>query len=236
MYWIIVISAVAVAAVGFMVWASADVGSNIYVKSLCRGAGDERVAALTFDDGPDAEMTPEVLAVLRRYGIRATFFLVGEKVDRYPEIVRQIVAEGHTVANHTYSHRGVFPLQNGRRVRQELVRCNDAIARATGLTPRQFRPPFGVTNPIIGRAVEALGLTTIGWSIRSLDTVERRSVERICRTVEANLHNGAIILLHDRCARSAELLDRVIRIATERGYRFVALEEMLKIEDIYENC
>lgn len=236
MYWIVVISAVAVAAVGFMVWASADVGSNIYVKSLCRGASDERVAALTFDDGPDAEITPEVLAVLRRYGIRTTFFLVGEKVDKHPEIVRQIVAEGHTVANHTYTHSGLFPLRNARRVRQELLLCNEAIRRAVGLSPLLFRPPFGVTNPIIGRAVEALGLKTIGWSIRTLDTIEGRSVATICRKVESQLRPGAIILLHDRCARSAVLLDSVIRIATERGYRFVALDEMLKIEDIYENC
>ena len=232
MYWIIIILALALTL--FLVWASADVGSNIYLKSLCKGATKERVMTLTFDDGPDEEMTPKVLDVLKRYNVKATFFLIGAKVDKNPEIARRIVAEGHIVANHTYSHSGLFPLSSGETVMQELQRCNDSIKSAVGRSPMLFRPPFGVTNPIIGRAVNAVGLRTIGWSIRSLDTVKGESRDAIRRKVVAKLHPGAIILLHDRCEDADKLLESIIVSAREQGYDFVGLDKMLNI-DIYED-
>ena len=231
MYWIIIILALALTL--FLVWASADVGSNIYLKSLCKGATKERVMTLTFDDGPDEEMTPKVLDVLKRYNVKATFFLIGAKVDKNPEIARRIVAEGHIVANHTYSHSGLFPLSSGEIVMQELQRCNDSIKSAVGRSPMLFRPPFGVTNPIIGRAVNAVGLRTIGWSIRSLDTVKGESRDAIRRKVVAKIHPGAIILLHDRCEDADKLLESIIVSAREQGYDFVGLDKMLNI-DIYE--
>ena len=232
MYWIIIILALALTL--FLVWASADVGSNIYLKSLCKGATKERVMTLTFDDGPDEEMTPKVLDVLKRYNVKATFFLIGTKVDKNPEIARRIVAEGHIVANHTYSHSGLFPLSSGETVMQELQRCNDSIKSAVGRSPMLFRPPFGVTNPIIGRAVNAVGLRTIGWSIRSLDTVKGESRDAIRRKVVAKLHPGAIILLHDRCEDADKLLESIIVSAREQGFDFVGLDKMLNI-DIYED-
>ena len=100
MYWIVAIIIIG-AVSAFLVWASADVASNVYRNTLCRGRNDERVVALTFDDGPDEQMTPRVLDVLNERNIKATFFLVGEKVERHPELVRRMVAEGHIVANHT---------------------------------------------------------------------------------------------------------------------------------------
>ena len=112
----------------FLVWASADVGSNIYLKTLCRAKTTERVVALTFDDGPNEVTTPRVLDVLKRYGVQATFFVVGQSAEQYPEIVQRIVSEGHTVANHTYSHKALFPLSSAQSVKEELQRCNDAIA------------------------------------------------------------------------------------------------------------
>lgn len=232
MYWVVIILAIAL--VSFFVWASADVGSNIYLKAVCKGNDQDRVVALTFDDGPDEVMTPKVLEVLGRYGIKATFFLVGEKVDKHPELVRQLVREGHIVANHTYSHRGVFPLSSGQVVMRELLACRKSIKDAVGFSPLLFRPPFGVTNPIIGRAVNHCGLKTIGWSVRSLDTVEDKSRAEVCHRVVSKLHPGAIILLHDRCAKSDELLESIIHATLKSGYKFIALSDMLKI-DVYED-
>ena len=100
MCWIIVISLLVITL--FLVWASADIGSNIYLKTICKGNSEDQVAALTFDDGPDEVMTERVLDVLKRHNIKATFFLIGEKVDKYPHIVRRMVKEGNTVANHNY--------------------------------------------------------------------------------------------------------------------------------------
>ena len=232
MYWVIIILAIALTL--FLVWASADVGSNVYLKSVCKGAVKDKVVTLTFDDGPDELMTPKVLDVLKRYDIKAVFFLIGEKVDKNPDIVRRIVEEGHIVANHTYSHSGLFPLSGKGKVMQELQKCGESIKNAIGRYPLLFRPPFGVTNPIIGRAVNAQGLKTIGWSIRSLDTVDGKTRAEILRKVEAKLRPGAIILLHDRCAKSDELLESIIESALNRNYSFIPLDKMLKI-DVYEN-
>ena len=232
MYWVIIIIAIALAL--FLVWASADVGSNIYLKAACKGDGTKRVVALTFDDGPDELMTPKVLDVLKRHNIIATFFLIGSKVDCHPDIVKRIVDEGHIVANHTYSHSGLFPLSSGMRVEQELQKCNESIKRVIGLSPTLFRPPFGVTNPIIGRVVNALGLKTIGWSIRSLDTIAGKSREEICQRVISKLHPGAIILLHDRCDGADELLEAIIQATYKSGYNIIALDNMLKT-DVYED-
>ena len=232
MYWIIVATVICLTL--FLVWASADIGSNIYLKALCKGKTDERLITLTFDDGPNKEMTPKVLDVLKENNIKATFFLIGKNVEQHPDIVKRIIDEGHIIANHTYSHSGIFPMSTGKQVDCELANCDEAIKKATGKSPALFRPPFGVTNPIIGRAVKKRGYRTIGWSIRSLDTVKSRSREDVCRGVVDKLHPGAIILLHDRCEKADELLREIISACRERGYSFTPLNKILNI-DAYEN-
>lgn len=228
MCWIAIIAVAGITL--FMVWASADVGSGIYLKSLCRATTRDKVVALTFDDGPHAEHTPRVLDVLKEHNTPATFFVVGSNVERSPELVRRMVHEGHNVANHTYSHRGTLPISSYRRVCAELNRCNEAIATTTRRRTMLFRPPFGVTNPIIGRAVRELGLQSIGWSIRSLDTISHRSREEVCQRVIRRLRGGDIILLHDRCEDADKLARMIITQATSRGYRFVSLEELLNVK------
>lgn len=217
-----------------MVWASADIGSNVYLKALCKSDAEKKVIALTFDDGPDEQMTPQVLDVLKRHNIKAAFFLIGEKVEKFPHIVKRIVDEGHIIGNHTYSHSGLFPLSSAGKVNDELKRCCDSIYNAVGLRTELFRPPFGVTNPIIGKAVRQFGYKTIGWSIRSLDTVNAKSREDVVEKVERQLHPGAIILLHDRCENADILLEKIISSSIEKGYEFVSLHEMLKLK-VYED-
>lgn len=216
----------------FLVWASADIGSNIYLKSVCKKFCKERVIALTFDDGPDELMTPKVLDLLLKYNIKATFFLIGSKVDKNPDLVKRIFNEGHIVANHTYSHSGIFPLSNAKYVKNEIEKCRNSIKTIVGETPILFRPPFGVTNPIIGRVVNSLGLKTIGWSIRSLDTLN--VPEKISSRVLRLLHPGAIILLHDRCVNIDIVLDNLINEIHKRKYSFITLEQILN-HDAYEN-
>ena len=226
MCWIIVILFLALTI--FLVWASADISSNIYLKSVCKGDTEDKVITLTFDDGPDEIMTPRVLDVLKRHDVKATFFLIGDKVDKYPHIAKRIVDEGHIVGNHTYSHSGLFPLSSSTKVKDELQRCNDAIYEAVGLRTKLFRPPFGVTNPIIGKYVRQYGFKTIGWSIRSLDTVKGR--EKVLKKVVRQLHPGAIILLHDRCENVDILLENIITSSLEKGFGIVSLDEMLKLK------
>ena len=217
----------------FMVWASADVGSNIYVKAHCKGTNRDRCVALTFDDGPNAENTAKVLDVLKRHNIRATFFLIGKNVDEHPALAARMVEEGHIVANHTYTHASTFPLGSRAKVEQEIARGSEAIYSATGRRPRLFRPPFGVTTPNIGKASRGLRQEVIGWSIRSYDTMSRPTRESVVKGIMKRIHPGAIILLHDRCDGAEELLERLITECTQQGYRFVALDELLNIQ-VYE--
>ena len=218
----------------FLVWASTDVGSNIYVKAYCKGAVNDKCITLTFDDGPNAKNTTKVLDVLKRHNIRATFFLIGKNVKENPALASRIVDEGHIVANHTYSHDAMFPMGSKQKIEHDIMACSEAIYSATGCRPRLFRPPFGVTTPGIGKAVKALNMSTIGWSIRSYDTMQRPTRESVVKGIIKKLRPGAIILLHDRCDGAEELLEMLIRECTQRGYRFVALDEMLNIRS-YES-
>ena len=231
MYWIIFI---AIACLLFLIWASADIASGIYLKAICKGNITDKIVSLTFDDGPDSDMTPRVLDILKQNDITATFFLIGNRVKTNPEIVSRMYKEGHLVANHTYSHLSTFPLSSSSRVKQEIENTNEAIYSVVGKVPHLFRPPFGVTNPIIGKVVKQKGLTTIGWSIRSLDTISKRSRNEVCEKVVGALHPGAIILLHDVCQDTDILLKQLIPMILEQGYRIVPLNKLLSI-DCYEN-
>lgn len=227
MAWVIVILLLGVLAA--LVWASADIGSWVYLKALCRAESADRVVALTFDDGPDADSTPRVLDLLKRHGVRATFFVVGEQARQNPELIHRMVAEGHTVAGHSYYHLPQSTLWSSQRYTEELFRCNDVVARLTGLRMRLYRPPFGVTNPPIARAVKNLGLIPVGWSVRSLDTVTKNS-DRVVDRVMRGLRGGDVILLHDRLENSEELLEKLLTALRTQHYTTATVDELFKIE------
>ncbi len=228
MYWIIII--LVASALLLIAWASADVGSGIYLRCLCRKKGCDPIVALTFDDGPDEVMTPKVLDVLKEWNVRATFFIIGSKAEQWPQIVARMVAEGHTVGNHTYTHASAFPFFSAERMRTELRRTQQVVERITGKRMRLFRPPFGVTDPTIGRIVRSEGLQGIGWSIRSLDTLRNRSREAVCRKISRKLHAGAVILLHDRCEKADELLRCVLTEIKARGYELETIDNLFSIK------
>lgn len=227
MAWVIVILLLGVLAA--LVWASADIGSGVYLKALCRAESADKVVALTFDDGPDADSTPRVLDLLKRYDVRATFFVVGEQARQNPELIHRMVAEGHTVANHSYYHLPQSTLWSSQRYTEELFRCNDVVARLTGLRMRLYRPPFGVTNPPIARAVKNLGLIPVGWSVRSLDTMTK-DTDRVVDRVMRGLRGGDVILLHDRLENSEELLEKLLTALRTQHYTTATVDELFKIE------
>lgn len=229
MWWIWTIVAVVILGLmGFLVYASASISSGVYVKALCHGKTDQPVVALTFDDGPDENMTPKVLEVLRRHGVRATFFLVGEKAARNPETVRQILNEGHLIGNHTWSHSPFFPTWSFTKVEKELAGTEKVVEEITGKRMKLFRPPFGVTNPVIGRAVRHKEYVAVGWSVRSLDTDLKCSREAVCRRVMDRMHNGAVVLLHDRLPEADRLLEMILQNLEKSGMRVVGTDELLE--------
>lgn len=210
-----------ISALLFLFYASYNVGSGVYVKAVCRIPTDRKQVMLTFDDGVDEVQTPLVLDVLRRHHVKATFFLVGERAQAHPDIVRRLVAEGHTIGIHTWQHRNTFPFGATATITADLQRTRNLLEQLAGQPVTRFRPPFGVTNPHIGRAVRRLGLTTVGWSIRSHDTNPKRTRANIVQRIECRLHPGAIILLHDNRAESDVLLEKILLMLQKHNYEIM---------------
>jgi peptidoglycan/xylan/chitin deacetylase (PgdA/CDA1 family) len=170
---------------------------RVFVDALVRGPRGARGVALTFDDGPHPRWTPRVLEILARSGVRATFFVVGRKVEDHPEVLRAIVAAGHGVGLHSYAHDRLFALRSEGRVREDLERGMVALERVLGRRPVLFRPPIGHTNPAIARVADALDLVVVGWTLGGRDGVARARPEDVAARVRRDLRDGAIVLLHD---------------------------------------
>lgn len=165
----------------FMVWASASIRSGVYVRAFCRENTDRKVVYLTFDDGPHPPETERVLDVLREHGARATFFLIGSKVSGNEAVLRRMLEEGHALGLHTYSHAGILPLLSFDKMLADVNEGKRAVESVAGKKISLFRPPFGVTNPTIAKVIRTLGLQTVGWDVRSFDTMFCKSSEHSCK-------------------------------------------------------
>lgn len=168
-----------------------------------------REIAITIDDGPDPEVTPRVLALLGAYGVRATFFCVGEQVERHPDLAREIVRLGHAVENHSQHHRHTFSLMGPRGIEREIVAAQQAIVEITGQRPRFFRAPAGLRNPFLDPVLSRLGLRLATWTHRGFDTVTG-DCEQVYRRLSHSLEPGDILLLHDGHAAHGNLGTPVI--------------------------
>lgn len=209
---------VAVAISAYFFYASYYIGSGVYIKAQCTVPTKEKAYFLTFDDGP-SEQTPAVLDVLQRHNAKAIFFIIGEKAEKNPQHVKQIVADGHKIGNHSYCHKGMFPLMSPKNVAADIAHCNQVLTEITGETPKLFRPPFGVTNPLIASGLKKTGIEfrTIGWDVRSFDTMGGE-VDKIVKKITGQLMPGSIVLLHDRMPFSAELLEKLLTATEKEGW------------------
>jgi peptidoglycan/xylan/chitin deacetylase (PgdA/CDA1 family) len=170
---------------------------RMFVDAVVRGPRGARGVVLSFDDGPHPHWTPRVLETLGRHRAPATFFVVGHKAEKYPDLVRAMVGQGHEVGLHSYAHDRLLSLRGERRVREDFERGIAAIERATGKRPTLLRPPIGHSNPIIARVADALDLTVVGWTIAGRDGVGWARPSQVAARVRRDLRDGAIILLHD---------------------------------------
>ncbi len=217
---------------GFLVvMGSARIDSGYHVPAYCHGPRNSDMVSLSFDDGPDPEVTPKVLDLLRERGVRASFFLIGEKVEAHPDVVARINREGQFLGGHSWDHSYVFDLYPTRWVLRGIRRCGERIASITGHYPRAFRPPYGVTNPMIRRAVDRSDSIVVGWDIRSFDTSlnARQSVQRVLKRVRG----GSLILLHDTDENVVRILPELLKGIEDKGYRPVPLEELLQMDLSY---
>lgn len=191
---------------------------------------EEKYMALTFDDGPDPQQTLKIMEVLKQYDAKATFFLVGDRVERYPEVVRQELQEGHEIANHSFRHPSFQGLP-GNSMENELIKTQDAIYKATGQKPVLFRPPGGFYNEKIIQLSKDHHLQMILWSWHQ-DTKDWRApgVGRIANKVLNNARNGDIVLMHDfvyNSNQTAEALKIILPELKKHGYSFVTISELL---------
>jgi len=163
---------------------------------LPESAAARGCVAVTIDDGPDPNVTPRVLAQLDEYDARATFFCIGERVARHPELAREIARRGHSVENHSERHRYDFSLLGPRAIADEIAKAQDTIGNVVGTRPLFFRAPAGLRNPFLQPVLARLQLQLASWSRRGFDTVERDS-GKVLAKLQRNLHAGDILLLHD---------------------------------------
>ncbi len=210
----------------FLVYASYSIRSEIYLRSFCRKRTVEKIVALTFDDGPDPIQTPKVLQTLKEQQATACFFCIGRKIKGNEKLLQQIVTEGHLIGNHSFTHSGLFPLYRLSRMKKDLQTCQSELERVTSQPVTLFRPPFGVTNPTIAKAVRQLGYTSIGWNIRTLDT-QQPTPDKVLNRIRKGLKPGSIILLHDRIPDSGQLVKQILDLLKEQGYTVVRLDELL---------
>jgi peptidoglycan-N-acetylglucosamine deacetylase len=193
-----------------------------------------RAVALTLDDGPDPEVTPRVLALLDEHRARATFFCVGERVARHPELTREIVARGHCVENHSQRHLHSFSLLGPKALAAEVGRAQQTIRGVTGEAPLFFRAPAGLRNPFLEPVLARAGLQLVSWTRRGFDTVSRDPA-RVLRRLTRSLDAGDILLLHDgHAARAAggtpvilEVLPRLLAALETAGLESVTLRAAL---------
>ena len=187
-------AAVAVVMATCVYYASYVVRSQWLGPAIWRGRTDTGSVAMTFDDGPSAD-TAKLLDVLREHNIKATFFLIGEQVEKFPEIARRIVADGHEIGNHSMSHK-ILLYCSSRQTESEMDRAQAAITSVTGVAPQLARPPCGVRTRGYFKAAGRLGLTTVQWTVTGFDW-KKRSPEQIADTVARDAEPGSIVLLHD---------------------------------------
>jgi peptidoglycan/xylan/chitin deacetylase (PgdA/CDA1 family) len=202
-------------------------------RAFCHAQPGSKHIALTFDDGPNDPHTLNLLDVLARYNVHATFFLIGRYVRQHPDIVAEIARRGHIIGNHTFTHP-LLTFQSASRIRSEITQCRDAIHDAVGDHSNLFRPPWGGRRPAVFRIVRQLGLEPVMWNITGYDW-KPPSPEYIERKVSPKIRGGDVILLHDGghasfgADRSATVaaVDRLLARHLAEGYQFVTVPEMM---------
>ncbi len=182
------------------------------------------MVALTFDDGPHPEFTSKLLAVLDKYNVKATFFVVGKMAEKRPDLVREELAAGHEIGNHTYSHANLAKLSEAGAA-AELKECEDALREITGEKAKYCRPPGGRYDRETVIAASQMGLTTVLWTDNSADYLDLGE-KKLQRRVLSRAAPGGIILMHDGVQQTIDVLPAIIEKLRSKGYRFVTLSEL----------
>lgn len=205
----------------------------MFAPIVCRATTGRPEVALTFDDGPSPSSTPKVLAELARYRVHATFFVLGDKVEKHPDLVHAIHEAGHEIGLHGLTHDRLLSLRHPRRITSDLERAQTLIESVTGQRTRLFRPPVGHVSPRTAVAARRLRLTLVGWSVRSRDGLRGSTAADVAERVLSRLTAGAIVLLHDASERETfepagvGALPAILAEARRRGLGCVTVSQAL---------
>lgn len=200
---------------------------GFFMKSICSVKTNEKWIALSFDDGPAAS-TQYILDILKDNEAQAAFFLIGKKITGNEDLIKRMVQEGHIVGNHSFSHHPLFDLFSSGKMLKDMLAMNQLVKNITGLIPRFFRPPYGVTNPNLKKAVMSGGFVSIGWSIRSYDTVIKNQ-HRLLNKILSAIKPGTILLLHDTSETTVAVLPELLKAIRQKGYQIVRLDKMVNL-------
>lgn len=211
-----------------LIIASTNIRLGYFIKSYCKAKTTTKEIVLTFDDGPVSEHSAKLIELLDDFNVKATFFCVGEKVKANPEIIRLIHEKGHIIGNHTYYHSRYFDLFSSFRMINEINFTNNEIYKLIGKQPLLFRPPYGVTNPLLKKALRKTGMKSIGWSLRSFDTILNE--DKVFNKLLKKTSPGDIVLFHDNLNGVQKLLKRYLVWLKENSFNVVSLTQMLNIK------
>jgi peptidoglycan-N-acetylglucosamine deacetylase len=210
-------------------WGCYYVGSNFFIKIVCKASTDKKEIAISFDDGPAEGYTKEILEILKAAQVKATFFCIGNRIAGNEAILKQVHAEGHIIGNHSYSHHFWFDMYPAKKMQEDLNQMDSEMERVTGLKPKLFRPPYGVTNPNLAKAIINRGYTPVGWSVRSMDTVIKDG-KKLLDKINEGIKPGALFLFHDTSKTTLEVLPEFIKEVKNRGYNIIPLDKLLALQ------
>lgn len=210
-----------------LVLGAIDIQQNFYLPSINSLAdvgidASEKKICLTFDDGIHETRTPRVLDILRDKEVQAMFFLIGKNCENQKDILFRLQQEGHRLGNHSYAHDFWFDMKSSQAMYDDIQHTQQLMQDTIQFAPKFFRPPYGVTNPNLAKTVKRTGLTSVGWNLRSLDTVAKSS-SQLLEKLKKDTKPNAIVLLHDRCEYTVEVLTEYIDYCLAQGYTFVLL-------------
>ncbi len=205
---------------------------GFFLPVISKSQKDCKAVALTFDDGPTPETTPKILELLQNHKIKATFFVIGEKAEKYPELIRDILAAGHSIGNHSWKHDSLLMLRSQQKLYADIHKCQQLLA-TFDIRPLLFRPPVGITNPLLKTVLQKLELQTVTFSCRAFDGGNRK-IENLAERILKKITKGDILLLHDLApqkeAELAVLLQEFaifLRLLDETGLKVMPLEELI---------
>lgn len=191
--------------------------------------GSEKIVALTYDDGPHPIYTPQILDILDQYQAKATFFMIGSRMEEYPDIVKEVSARGHLIANHTYTHPYNLRTLSAKELKWEIDQCQLSMQRIAGQNTYLFRPPRGILNSQIIKILQKKGYTIVLWGICT-HNYKAPTPEMMAARVINDAHPGLIVLLHDGRTdfRWKEVVATrlIVENLSQQGYHFVTLEEL----------